>query len=367
VQRLLPNGSIALVASRISGRAPAGGIFMLMPAFDDKPSGTAASQKNPPGSGAWGVLLLAHGAPDSLADVPAFLLNVRGGRPLPQEAIEEIVQRYRVIGGGSPLLKHATRQAEALAEVLNRGRQARELPPLPVYVGMRNWKPFIADSVRRLSDNGVKRLLAVCLAPHHSRTSIGLYRQHLAEAVEKLAPHIQVEFVSSWHDQPELIAAFREKIAQGLEYAERAAGSAVPVVLTAHSVPERTIAEGDPYKAQVEETAKLVAESTPLARWCLAYQSQGMTSEPWIGPTVESRIDELAAEGHRHVLIAPIGFVCDHVEILYDVDIASRQYGRERGVNVWRSESLNDSPRFIGALHALVTAHLQAVDQGSAP
>src|SRR5438552_4084257 len=316
----------------------------------------------------WGILLLAHGAPDSLADIPAFLLNVRAGRPLPREAVDEIIHRYQLIGGGSPLLKFTTRQAEALARVVNEVRQKQALPPIPVHFGMRNWKPFIAEAVSRLSREGVNRVLGLCLAPHNSRTSVGLYRQHLEDAVQKSASGMQVEFVPSWHDQPELIAAFREKILQALNRAEQSSGQPVPVILTAHSVPARTIADGDPYEDEVNETAKRVAEASGLRCWCVAFQSQGMTSEPWIGPTVESRIDELAAKGHRNVLIAPVGFVCDHVEILYDIDVVFREYGKERGIMVWRSESLNDSPLFISAVYSVVTAYIRpkTASQGGA-
>ena len=297
----------------------------------------------------WGVLLLAHGAPDKLEDVPEFLLNVRGGRPLPEAAVAEVVERYRRIGGGSPLFELTNRQAEALARALDH----------PVYVGMRNWKPFIWDSVCRLSEDGPERVVAVCLAPQNSRTSVGLYRKHLEEASSTVAPHVRIEFVESWHDNPSLIAAFREKVSDALDRAEQAAGRAVPVIFTAHSVPEKTIAAGDPYEAQVKETAALVADTLSLADWTVAFQSQGMTAEPWIGPTVESTIDELAAQGHKHALVAPIGFVCDHVEILYDIDVVFREYGRARGVTLWRSESLNDSPLFIGALASVVRAAIR--------
>jgi len=310
----------------------------------------------------WGVLLLAHGAPSSAADIPEFLLNVRGGRPLAQEAAEEIIHRYEQIGG-SPLLERTERQAEVLAEALSRRRLEQEDPearedPIPVCIGMRNWRPFIADAVERLRGDGVKRVLALCLAPHNSRTSVGLYRQHLDQAVEKFAPGIEVEFVSSWHDRPELIEAFREKISKALDDAARAARRAVPVILTAHSVPARTIAAGDPYESQVNETARLVAEASSLLNWRLAFQSQGMSPEPWIGPSVESQIDAVAAEGHRHVLIAPVGFVSDNIEILYDVDVIFREYARQRGLTLWRSESLNDSPTFIRALHAIVVSRI---------
>jgi len=297
----------------------------------------------------WGVLLLAHGAPDKLEDVPEFLLNVRGGRPLPEAAVAEVVERYRRIDGGSPLLEHTNRQAEALATVLGH----------TVYVGMRNWKPFIRDSVHRLSEDGLQRVVAVCLAPQNSRTSVGLYRKHLEEAAGAVVPRVRVEFVESWHDNADLIEAFKQRAIAALTSAQAAAGGPVPVIFTAHSVPEKTIAAGDPYEAQVKETAALVAGALSLADWTVAFQSQGMTAEPWIGPTVESTIDKLAAQGHKHALIAPVGFVCDHVEILYDIDVVFREYGRARGMTVWRSESLNDHPLLIRALASVVRAAIR--------
>ncbi len=299
-----------------------------------------------------GVLLLAHGAPNRLEDIPEFLLNVRRGRRLPDSAVHEIIDRYRRIGGGSPLLKVTNAQAEALARVTGHA----------VYGGMRNWKPFISDAVRRLRDDGVERVVAVCLAPQNSCTSVGLYRKYLKDATEAIAPHLQVEFVESWHDHPNLIAAFRDKICQALDRAEEEAGKPVPVVFTAHSVPERTIADGDPYDQQVRETARLVARAMSplrLTDWRVAYQSQGMTEEPWIGPTVESQIDLLAAAGHRHVLIAPVGFVSDHVEILYDIDVVFREYAKTKGITIWRSDSLNDCPLFIKALSSIVADRMK--------
>lgn len=308
--------------------------------------------------GRWGVLLLAHGAPDNLEDIPEFLMNVRGGRKLPDAAVQEIIRRYGLIGGGSPLLELTNRQAEALARELN----------LPVYVGMRNWKPFIADAVRRVCESGVERLVALCLAPQNSRTSIGLYRKSLDEAQAKVGPHLGIEFIESWHDHPLLVAAFREKLAHALDCAGAEAGVGVPVIFTAHSVPVKTIADGDPYERQVRETAALVASTLgpeALPGYRVAFQSQGMTPEPWIGPTVESQIDELAALGHRHVLLAPIGFVSDHVEILFDIDVMFRDYGKSRGVTVLRTESLNDSPLFIRALVSIVTERIGAVSGGA--
>ncbi len=313
-----------------------------------------------PTASTWGVLLLAHGAPDRLEDIPEFLVNVREGRPLPPAAVNEIVRRYSLIGGGSPLLRITTLQAEALARLMAR----------PVAVGMRNWKPFIADAVRRLADEGVERIVAVCLAPQNSRTSVGLYRRYLTDAVAKVGPGLAVDFVESWHDHPGLIEAFATQLQAALLAAERETGGRIPVIFTAHSVPERTIAEGDPYERQVRETAALVAQAAGLPEYDLAFQSQGMTAEKWIGPTVESKIDKLAAAGQKNVVLAPVGFVSDHVEILFDIDVLFRDYGKARGVAVRRPESLNDSPKFVEALASLVEqvsgARCQVSGSGSA-
>lgn len=293
----------------------------------------------------WAVLLLAHGAPDRLEDIPEFLLNVRGGRPLPEPVVKEITHRYSLIGGGSPLLSWTLAQAEQLAETLAH----------PVYVGMRNWKPFIAEAVQKMRDEGVERAVALCLSPQNSRTSIGLYKQHVFAAIEKRDPLLQVDFIESWHNHPLLIQAFLEKLVVARARVRAETGTDAPIIFTAHSVPEKTIADGDPYADQARETARRVAEAMELASYRVAFQSQGMTAEPWIGPSVESQIDELAAQSYRHVLLAPIGFVCDHVEILYDIDVLFRDYGKSRGVTVHRSDSLNDSPLFTKALTEIIS------------
>lgn len=303
--------------------------------------------------GAWGVLLLAHGAPDKLEDIPQFLLNVRGGRPLPEPAVKEITRRYSLIGGGSPLLRLTILQAKSLAALTGH----------PVYVGMRNWKPFIADAVRRMGEDGVKHVVAVCLAPQNSRTSIGLYRKSLLEAIAQSHPELAVDFIESWHDHPGLIEAFRARAVAAADAARREIGGPVPIIFTAHSVPESTIRDGDPYQQQVRETAALVAKAARFGEYRLAFQSQGMTAEKWIGPTVESQIDELAQAGAKDVLLIPIGFVSDHVEILYDIDTLFRDYGGAKGVRVRRSESLNGSPEFAAALAGLVTARMASFER----
>lgn len=297
------------------------------------------------------VLLLAHGTPDAVEEVPEFLLKVTGGRPLPPPVVEEIQHRYRLIGR-SPLTEYTRKQAQALA---------RELK-LPVYVGMRNWKPFIADTVRAMAGDGVQRAIAICLAPHDSRTSVGLYRRAV---LGEGAPPFPVEFVDNWHDHPLLARAFAEKLRAGWERACREMGARVPVIFTAHSVPQRTITEGDPYEEQARETAALVAMQAPALTvddWTFAFQSQGMSGGAWLGPTVEETILQLKAKGHGGVFIQPIGFLCDHVEVLYDVDIMFREFAAKNGMRLWRAESLNESPTLVAALADVARSRLRAGD-----
>lgn len=306
------------------------------------------------GSEKTAVLLLAHGTPDAVEQVPEFLLKVTGGRPLPPSVVEEIKHRYSLIGR-SPLTEYTMKQAEALARELH----------LPVYVGMRNWKPFIADTVRAMAAAGVQRVIAICLAPHDSRTSVGLYRK----AVLDEAPPFPVEFIDNWHDHPLLARAFAEKLRAGWERACREMGARVPVIFTAHSVPQRTIAEGDPYEEQARETAALVAIEVPgltMDGWTFAFQSQGMSGGAWLGPTVEDTILQLKAKGHGGVFIQPIGFLCDHVEVLYDVDIMFREFAEKNGVRLWRAESLNESPALVAALADVARSRLGAGEPAKA-
>lgn len=293
------------------------------------------------------VLLLAHGSPDSPDQVPEFMKCITGGRPVPDAVIEEVQHRYSLIGK-SPLTEISRRQAEGVRRHLS----------VPVYLGMRNWKPFIADVVKEMMANGVEQVLAICLAPQNSSTSTGLYRKAL---MAEMKPEVQVQFVDAWHDHPGLIQAFAERLEPVWRRASETLGRPAPVVFTAHSVPTRTIQAGDPYEQQAKETARLVGDKVSGLRVELkhfAFQSQGMSGGPWLGPTVESVILELKKQGHKGVVIAPIGFVCDHVEILYDIDIGFRQFATEEGMKLWRPESLNDSPTFVAALAGLVSSRL---------
>lgn len=290
------------------------------------------------------VLLLAHGSPDTPDEVPEFLRNI-AGRPLPPPVVAEVQHRYGLIGH-SPLTEITMKQAEGVARELR----------LPVYVGMRNWKPFVADVVQQMSADGISHAVVICLAPQNSQTSVGLYRRALGE------PPFSIDFVENWHDHPLLIRAFAEKLQAGWKRAGDEMGARLPIIFTAHSVPTRTIETGDPYEQQARETAEMVAMEVPSLRsddWTFAFQSQGMSGGAWLGPTVEDTILALRAKGHRGVFIQPIGFVCDHVEVLYDIDIGFRQFAGKQGMRLWRAESLNDSPAFLVAIADVARSRLE--------
>jgi len=295
------------------------------------------------------VLLLAHGTPRTLAEIPAYLRNVTSGRPLPPQVVEEIQHRYSLIGH-SPLTELTLEQARLVeAELAASGL------PLRVYVGMRNWRPYIPEVVRQMRADGVEEVAAVCMAPQNSRTSVGLYRR----AVEAEAAGLRIDFTEGWAQHPLLAEAFAERLRPAWTRLSAEVGAPVPVLFTAHSVPCRTIqtpaaSEGqprlwpgnaaDPYAEEAKRTAALVAERVPgIPRWWFAFQSQGASGGPWIGPTVETTLDAVAADGVQALILQPIGFLCDHVEILYDVDILFRGYAAKLRIRLERPESLNAS------------------------
>jgi ferrochelatase len=301
------------------------------------------------------VLLLAHGTPQSLDEIPEYLRNVTGGRPMPESVVEEIRHRYSLIGS-SPLTELTMEQGRLLAQALG----------LPVYVGMRNWKPYIADVVRRMRADGITSAVVICLAPQNSRTSVGLYRR----AALAQAGAIEIDFIDGWADHPLLAQAFAERLQPVWQSVSARIGAAVPVLFTAHSVPCRTIQTQpadaqvppspgpDPYPVEAKRTAANVAALlAPLgftdSNWLFAFQSQGMSGGTWIGPTVEDTLTALRQEGHSAVVIQPIGFLCDHVEILYDIDIGFRDFGARIGLEVVRPRSLNDSPLLTATLEDL--------------
>ncbi len=295
------------------------------------------------------VLLVAHGSPENPGQIPEFLRYVTGGRPLPPAVVEEIRHRYSLIGF-SPLKCWTVLQADQLSQSLR----------MPVFVGMRNWQPFIGDAVKAIADGRYERVIAICLAPQNSRTSVGLYRG--AVRGEGDLP-FALDFVDQWHNQPLLIKAFAEKLVSSWKKASAENGAKLPVIFTAHSVPERTITEGDPYERQARETAELVAEEAGLSveDWSFAFQSQGMSGGPWIGPTVEETIRNLKAKGHGGVFLHPVGFVCDHVEVLYDIDIFFKQFAEKEGMRLWRAESLNGSKTLTSALAEVAKSRVKAL------
>jgi protoporphyrin/coproporphyrin ferrochelatase len=287
------------------------------------------------------VLLMAHGTPDTLDDMPEYLAHVRGGRVPSPELVAEMRHNYGAIGGRSPLTDRTRDQAVALAMALG-GAAA-------VYVGMRNWTPFIADALRLAAEDGMTEVVGLPLAPQYSKLSVGKYR----EAVDKAKPRgMNVTFVDSWHAHPDLLEAFAEK----LRAASPQEGEAV--IFTAHSLPERVIAEGDPYADQVAATAAGVAARAGVAAYHQAWQSAGRTEEPWLRPSLEERLGELAEGGTTRALVVPVGFVSDHTEILYDIDVQAQAFARERGLTLRRTESLNAAPTFIRALADIVRARL---------
>lgn len=341
---------------------------------------------------------MAYGGPESLDEVEPFLLDVRGGRETPRGLVEEVTARYRAIGGGSPILERSREQARALEGELARGGGEWR-----VFVGMRHWHPYIRQAVEGVVAEGFDELVALCLTPQESRLSVGAYFRELdralgeaLEAAGQGAVRPAVARIRSWHDHPgylDAVAATVEEALRRFPGPESPGGGPeirgearselqpeVQVVFTAHSLPESILREGDPYDRQVRETAARVAERVEARTgrfftWHVAYQSAGARAVPWLGPSLDETLRRLASEGgstvdstvsreaspegRPAVLVAPVGFVSDHVEILYDLDVEAREEARELGVRLERTASLNDSPDFIAALADVVRSALR--------
>ena len=286
------------------------------------------------------VILMAYGSPERVADVPAYYADIRGGRPIAPEHLEDLVARYRSLGieDSNPLNAITERTRAALAGELG----------LPVLTGMKHWTPRIADAVDAALDAGASTLVGLVLAPHYSRLSIGGYRRLLDDAVDGRA---EVVFVPSWHDDPGFVAFL----------ADRVRGTSAHVVFTAHSLPARIVDEGDPYRDQLLETARLVAEAAGVDDWSFSFQSESPTGEPWLGPDILDHLADLRARGVEHVLVCPVGFVSDHLEIRFDIDTEAQEKARELGLRLERIEMPNDDPRFVRVLAGIVRDALAAV------
>jgi ferrochelatase len=282
------------------------------------------------------VLVMAYGSPARVEDIPAYFADIRGGRPVRDEKVAELAERYRRIGG-SPLNEVTEAQRAALERELG----------IPVYLGMKHWQPRIAEGIERAVAGGATRIVGLVLAPHYSRLSIAGYRDRAEQALDGGA---ELRFVESWHDHGPYLDVL----------AGRVRGTDAHVVFTAHSLPERILADGDPYRDQLLETARLVAERARVERWSFAFQSESETGEPWLGPDILVELDRLRGDGVHKVLVAPVGFVADHLEILWDIDVEARERAAALGLELDRIASLNDDPAFIRGLAELVRRELIA-------
>jgi ferrochelatase len=302
---------------------------------------------------------MAMGGPDSLDNVEPYLVDVRGGRPTPPELVAEIRERYRATGGKSPTLAIVREAARKLEQRLNGpgGERYR------VYVGLRHWKPYIKDTYAELLDDLPERVIGLCMAPQYSTMSIGAYVQKVEEARTALGNNGPVSYVRSWHQHPKLIAAIVENVRLGLQKFPVDVRERVPMLFTAHSLPERILDMKDPYPNEVRATMQAVCAQLGNVTARFAYQSQGRSSEPWLGPAVELALDELHAEGHRHVLVAPIGFISDHLEVLYDIDIELKERATTKSMHLERIPMLNASAALIETLASVVEEHESSLVQ----
>lgn len=296
------------------------------------------------------VLLMAYGTPGNLSDVEAYYRDILGGREPRPEAVAELTERYRAVGGGTPLLEMTQSVAGLLEACLN---SESEGASWRVHVGMKHWHPYIAEAVEDILSDGADEVIALPLAPHHSRMSTGGYREAVARSIEPAATLPPVRFIESWHANPRFTAFTAQRITDALGRFD--AQSNVEVLFTAHSLPARILDQGDPYPQELSDSAAAIAQAAGLPSWRFAYQSAAKTGTPWLGPDILESIEQIARESGKHVLVVPFGFVCDHLEILFDIDITARRAAERAGVNLERTEMPNDSPAFVEALFDIVT------------
>ena len=294
-----------------------------------------------------GVLVMAYGGPNTLADVEPYLLDVRGFRPTAPEIVEEVRARYAAIGGRSPILEQTQAQAQALAAALSKNGHTYR-----VVAGMRHWQPRIGEALTRLAADGVDHAVGLVMAPHYSRLSIDLYFAQ----VEKARGSIEVAPIEDWHLLPGYLDAVADRVRDTLQRFPESAREQVPVLFTAHSLPERILEWEDPYPSQLAASVREMMARLGPRPHRFAYQSAALTRDPWLGPDAGTVLAELAGEGHRHVLVAPIGFTCEHVEVLYDVDIELRGRAAALGIRLERIEMVHEHPAMIIGLADLITA-----------
>jgi len=304
---------------------------------------------------------MAYGGPGSLEDLPGYLADIRSGRPTSRAVLEEIARNYRAIGGSSPLLEISRRQVAAIAGHFDPAR-------FRFYLGMRHWAPWIEEVVGQMVEDGISHAVSLVLAPHYSRLSVREYQARVTDGLEMYRGSIDFSHIESYHDAPRLIAALAERVRRGIARFAEDERAWVHVVFSAHSLPVRILEDGDPYDRQLRETARLVAEASGLSpeRWSWSYQSAGRSPEPWLGPALEEHLAALAEQGVSRVVSVPVGFVSDHVEILYDIDIQAQEVARELGMRLERPPALNDDPAFIEQLAKLVRDQVEQAFPGLA-
>jgi protoporphyrin/coproporphyrin ferrochelatase len=302
------------------------------------------------------VLLMAYGSPNRLEDVEAYFTDIRGGRKPSLEAIEELTGRYRRVGVPTPLLAVSMDLGRQLERQLNLDPPGDVI--YTVHLGMKHWTPRISTAMDEIVDSGADRLVAIVLAPHYSKISSGGYRRQVERALAArsgrggAAPSLSLDFVDSWHELDGYVKAVAENVR--MMRAEFANPEEVVVVFTAHSLPARILNEGDPYQKQLLRTSQLVAERAGVEQWRFSYQSQSHTGEPWLGPDLVETVEELAAHGHRAILVSSVGFIADHLEIFYDIDIEAKERAEALGIELRRTPMLNADPRLAQALHVLI-------------
>jgi len=297
------------------------------------------------------VLLMAYGSPGSLDEVEPYYRHIRGGRIPTAEQVAELTERYRRVGGSTPLLRISIEVASALEQRLNRVSESR----YRVYVGMKHWHPFIGETVSRIAADGAGRIVAIPLAPHYSQMSTDGYRSSVEEAVSSLPAPLPVRFVESWHGNPLFIEAAAEKVRKAVESLLPEEAANAEVVFTAHSLPRAILQWDDPYPRELLQSSEAVATAAGVASWRFAYQSASHTGQPWLGPDILESLAALPDEGKRVVLVVPIGFVSDNLEILFDIDVEAEELAEGLDIRLARTEMLNTSPAFIEALTDVAT------------
>lgn len=299
------------------------------------------------------ILLMAYGSPDRNEDVEAYYTHIRGGRKPTQEELENLRSRYRRIGGHSPLLKVTNSTARKLEERLSEkgGLSVR------VYAGMKHWHPYIAETFEEITKDGVEELTAIALAPHYSRMSIGSYQDAVRKTNDEHGGKVGVRFVDNWHLDSVFIEKWKGRIERALEKFPDTGRSKIFFLFSAHSLPERILSWKDPYREQLLETEENLARELRLSKeqYGFAFQSAGHTSEPWLGPDILEKLKELDAGNWKSVLVVPIGFVSDHLEILFDIDVEAQDLAKGLGMHLERTDSFNDSDDFIDVLESVIS------------